>query len=397
VSGPKSVSYAVDTEALRQEREAARLASERRALAERERELAAQIRAEAARHGDSITAPPRLATLSATGTLDEQSRAVVQRRAELEGIAQRLQDEAARARRRSLAAVLDAVVQPGPATDIAADRSVERMRRRQVAQATSDEAIDDLRATVTRLCERLRADADPDDADRVVRLAAICLAENGRQARLTVDELRAAVDGANARVVASAARLAVVEGWQARLAGIETPGAVALSDQIALVRRGKAALAAAERERIEQAVAAVEAQAERDFAFATMASTLDELGYDVGESFGTVLVEDGFTDVRRADWPGYAVRIRAGSDGRSLRFNVVRGRTGAPTVRDNEVEVAWCSSLGDLRHRLRDAGVATELTSALPPGSVPLQVVEEVGLRPAARTVRRSLNQDVAG
>lgn len=117
------------------------------------------------------------------------------------------------------------------------------------------------------------------------------------------------------------------------------------------------------------------------FALAVTAECLEELGYELGETFAS-LADGQPAMLRRADWPGYGVQLRSSPDRGDIGLNVVRTASlpGDP-VRDLEIEEAFCQDVAVLLAAASDRGVAAQLRRALPAGTLPLQVVPDEVLR----------------
>jgi hypothetical protein len=380
VSGPKSVSYAVDPAVLRRQQALVWLNAQRATLVQRELALAAVIRSERARHGEAVNQLPRLAMLDATGSVEQQEREVAERSRQLADLERRAEQEAAGARRAQMTRALDGVLVVA-ATEATPDGSIERMRARQAkAGEASYRPGADLSETVERNLARLAAGASPEAAESVVALASEALeASSEARAALVVQSLRAAIDAENRRVAARAQARARAAAWRERLAAYAGPAVEGAFAELDAAGASAEGVTDELDRRLQQLADAEEARAARDYTVASVADVLDELGYEVGESFDSVLVQDGYADIRRGDWPGYAVRVRLSDERPALMFNVVRGEAAATqAVRDHEVETAWCSSLDDIRTRLGEAGVRTGLTRSLPAGAQAVQIVGDL-------------------
>jgi hypothetical protein len=110
------------------------------------------------------------------------------------------------------------------------------------------------------------------------------------------------------------------------------------------------------------------------YASASIAEALEELGYVVGESFSTLLVQGAMAVAAKP--PGdYGVRFTL-RDG-SVRSHVVRSSQVARSrEEDVEQEEFWCGSLRELSARLGNRGVRLRNTFALLPGSAEVPEVD---------------------
>jgi hypothetical protein len=395
------VSYVVDAAVVRRQQEAARLAAEGSALARREQRLRARVVAERARHGEAISEVGPLAAIDA-GATHERLREDLRRRAqELDALERRVDDEATGARRAHMLRALDSVVDVA-AVEVGPDRSVERLRARQAARAqeAAAPAAPPLRDTLERVCGRLDAQASADVADTVAALAAETLevAHLPTRTAIALDRLRQMIQVENERVARARRTQDQVRERLRRLDGLPGPEAEAVRIELRRAAEREEPVGAELDALVARALERAEEAAARDVALTSIQTALGDLGYAVGEAFDTVLIRDGYADVHRADWPGYAVRVRLDGDRPAMVFNVVRSPSadGGP-LRDAEVETAWCDSLARVRETLDEEGVRTELTRAAPPGAVPLLVDARPGRRADPRRCRPPATAGRAG
>jgi len=111
--------------------------------------------------------------------------------------------------------------------------------------------------------------------------------------------------------------------------------------------------------------------------------TLKDLGFAVEPIAHTLFVDGGVAHFTRADWDGYAVRMRASPAGATLNFNVVR-EAGAPGTIDAgarrqidaRAEDAWCAQIPRLTQTLEQRGIRLKVTRMLGAGEAPVQEVK---------------------
>lgn len=111
------------------------------------------------------------------------------------------------------------------------------------------------------------------------------------------------------------------------------------------------------------------------FAVAAIESSLENIGYAVGDGFTVSVASPSGTIVPLPGRSDYGVRIRE-EQGR-FDFNVVRFGDGQDQqARDLDAETSWCQDLEKLRVRMERAGVAMPVERRNDPGSVPVQVLD---------------------
>ena len=301
--------------------------------------------------------------------LDERADAIA---AALAGLAEGLADTAQ--------ADLSAVLAGG--TSARAQLEAHAARIRLAGAAPDDVAT--RRATVERVLARLVRGTDealPADIDA---LAAEILASGG------------AVSDARAEALASELRLRVLRHNDARAAGEadrKTAEALidalpadealdALRDALAdaaagaapltadLAGRARAAIAAAEKGRLDAAAALV------------LEQSLKDLGYEVEEIADTLFAAGGLAHFRKAGWGDYHVRLRVDAQRGAMNFNVVRAGTAGEDrrIEDMMAEERWCAEFPQLFATLAARGLKVEVTRLLQAGEVPVQVVDAASL-----------------
>jgi hypothetical protein len=101
----------------------------------------------------------------------------------------------------------------------------------------------------------------------------------------------------------------------------------------------------------------------------------------------TAWAEQGKVVVRKPTESVYGIELSAPKTAAPVQVRVIAGGTqGRSKQRDNEVEEAWCAEFGRLRSMLGDAGFATSLAVANPPGKVP---IKEMPANVTSRQARR--------
>src|SRR4051794_9445920 len=387
MSGPKSVSYVVISQAELDERERRRLSATLAEVVAREQRLAARAVAEREQHGDAVALPARVAAHVSTagdvrvlsGRVEEAARSVREAEARL----QRQVGSAWSAR------ITGALSLGGgsarSASDALANRGATSAPQEKDRRAET-------RAAVERVVARLSGDAGDEAVSRIEAAAQAALrAGEAQGAEMALGALREEVRRTNETIERDAARVAALEALREELDGLEHPEAVTVRTLIDAAREVGGEADGELARRVGAARKAAEREEDRRFAAATVEQCLDELGYEVGGSFDTLLVNQGFADVRRPEWRGYAVRVRAGGGSSDLRFNVVRGAAGGDThQRDEEVEEEWCTRLPDLLEQMRTHGLGASVVRRIPAGELPVQVVADLDTAaPAGATAER--------
>lgn len=241
--------------------------------------------------------------------------------------------------------------------------------------AAQPATAEEVAATIDRLLGRLRADVPA--ARRVgveTALARLTGASDAQEQRRWVIELRHAVDEANrdaARRVRDGdrARLLLADLAQlddppeALVAALEEVllGGVPLHDELAV--------------QVRAVVVAGQAAKEAAVVAATVGHVLRSLGYEVDETFDTVLAHDGLAHVGvdEPGWRDHGVRVRLDRHRRKVGFHLVRaaGRADA-AERDVQLEADWCEDVPALLDGVAARGVRLELTARTEPGQLPV-------------------------
>jgi hypothetical protein len=383
MSGPKSYSYQVDEALVRQRQEEARLQVRARALERETAELAARIAAAAGRHA-GISSAPRLPGLRRAGDHSARRREQDERAAELGRLARRLDDEVRRVRQGALIEALGSLGR-GSAEGRSSRYDAPAARSARPAPGPSaEEELASRRATIERVMGRIPEGADEAIVADLETEALAALADpDARQAEQRIAAMRLTIDQERDRQRAVQRFETSRSAWRERLDPVDPTCAAALATLAAATPTADGMLPPGLEEMLEQAESAAAADATRRCAAEALEQAFAELGYDVGSAFDSVLLDQGFADVRRAEWPGYAVRIRLGTGEPELRVNVVRGAADARQERrDVEVETEWCAAVPELLTHMASLGVQAQLTSALDPGARAVQVVEDLAARP---------------
>ncbi|OJU80554.1 MAG: hypothetical protein BGO11_07475 [Solirubrobacterales bacterium 70-9] len=213
-----------------------------------------------------------------------------------------------------------------------------------------------------------------------------------------VDSLRLLVQRANGAVRGRRERERALDDQEARLHGFDGPEAGAVRELIAALRGAAVELPDDLDRRVGSALELEGRAQEAGYVASELQRALGELGYELGPDFETVLVDQGFTDFSRPEWPGYAVRVRVGGRPPHLDFNVVRGASDRidQASRDREVETEFCDGQGAVLAKLEKGGILADRTRVVGPGEMPIEIVaagapeesREVS-RPAARERER--------
>lgn len=371
MSGPKSYSYSVRAAALAEARERQSLRDSLARIATERATLAAEIEEARRVYKDDVSA------------IDSGSSAV-DRQLSLESLRSKVQtdgDGLARQRSRfrsELASAARAVLVAGvdlevDAEVVSAERALESHRA-----ATANRGPDQRDREIARLVAKLAPD-EHTDTSSIHRAVTTAQAAEGARADLALDALRVAVSNAN-RLVAERERAGeVVRELLARLDGFSDELVASTRARIlAAARLGVIGEDLRDLERLaEETIGAAYKQEERRYVADELASSLEQLGYVVSDGFQTALVSEGFVDVRRSDWDGYAVRVRAPQTQRSIGFNVVRGPAWRvdQEAQDIDVERAWCNDVSQIETQLQAVGVAIAQTAHALPGAVRMQEV----------------------
>jgi len=391
VSSSVSYAYRVKEEEMRRRRElAAALDALRAASARYER-----VRERAAEHqeawGEAISIPRLL----------REDRSMTDA-ASVRAATAALEREAAAAERRLQEEVVDARVAAlrGGLVPIGAEVAVERARERRAAAARrTSEADDAVEETLARLLSHLDGEADETAVAAIEATAELARGSHSASGReQAVDSLRLLVQRANGAVRGRRERERALDDQEARLHGFDGPEAGAVRELIAALRGAAVELPDDLDRRVGSALELEGRAQEAGYVASELQRALGELGYELGPDFETVLVDQGFTDFSRPEWPGYAVRVRVGGRPPHLDFNVVRGASDRidQASRDREVETEFCDGQGAVLAKLEKGGILADRTRVVGPGEMPIEIVaagapeesREVS-RPAARERER--------
>jgi hypothetical protein len=133
---------------------------------------------------------------------------------------------------------------------------------------------------------------------------------------------------------------------------------------------------------LKRLIAEEQARAVQSAAAEILERTLKDLGFAVEPIAHTLFMEGGVAHFTRAEWNGYAVRLRASPATASLNFNMVReaGATAADpaAVRnlDARTEEAWCAQIPRLTRTLEQRGIRLKVARMLGAGEAPVQEVK---------------------
>ena len=158
---------------------------------------------------------------------------------------------------------------------------------------------------------------------------------------------------------------------------------------------GEARIGDSLRRRSESVRQRVERRLDEQYANQAARAALTDLGYEVEEEgFATLFVEGGEVHFQRAGWGDYFVSMKVDtSDGR-MNFRVMRTENDDESVtrerqlQDKEMETSWCNEYPDLIATLAHRGISTKSIRRLPPGAVPVQVVQPANTKMAQRKRR---------
>lgn len=380
MSGPKCAHYEV-VDAAEIERRAHKAASDRilHAVAAFGR-LAADTEHARIQWGETIdpAEAPRLAvpagSQAATALAEKLERHLRQAEA-------RLEEQVRSARKAAIGKRLAAA---RGSTGTTRGRRVTAADRPDQSERASAADVGPTQDDVERIVGRLRGDVDDAVAEAVAAHAAeILRTDNPVRAATLLSALRTDVQRGNEQAAERHTNRVAVNALLTELAGCHDDTCDRLRERLdGHLSAGTGATEALRRE-VRTAAEAARARADRSFALDVTTQCLRDLGYEVEKSFDTLLAEDGVAEVRRGEWPGYAVRLRVDEAEGTLNFNVVRSE-GAPaiTARDVEVETSWCEDYAALAAEASTAGVELTMLRHEAPGARPVQVVSD---RPAAR------------
>ena len=107
---------------------------------------------------------------------------------------------------------------------------------------------------------------------------------------------------------------------------------------------------------------------------------LEDLGYEVEPVESTLFVKGGVVHFRKSGWDdGYFVRMRVDGDTEKMNFNMVRVTQNADVQddlsKDITMENAWCADFQRVNDTFKSRGVSTKVERHLAAGELPVQKV----------------------
>ncbi|WP_441249533.1 hypothetical protein [Kitasatospora sp. McL0602] len=268
------------------------------------------------------------------------------------------------------------------ATAVFADVAGPAAERRLIDAAelfAEPTGVEEIEQTVTRVLSRLLPDCDEGDrAAAQLAAARVAGAAGPDEARSWLTETRLRVQRANAGAEAKRRDAGEAVGLLHDLVNARGADADPVRALLAEVVAGRRTLDEALRRRVSGCQAAVEAEAEQRYVVNTVTDALTDLGYEVGQGFETLTVSNGALRLSRSEWPEHAVNLVVDQQSGQLRTAVVRTAAGGGddgSRLDVEREEQWCEDFHELRGRLAQAGLSTEIQVAAPPGQVPVPLV----------------------
>lgn len=371
MSGPKGGGYVISAE-VRQQRELAR-AREAGRVAEAELRAAIRDVREEQAHLDDLEVPIPAPLSAPPEDADiEDVRAYTDG---LNALRANLRRDLAVAHRRRRGALVAAHL-----------RDAGEVRDRITAADVLDdipahlEPTDQRQATLDRLLSRLRDDVGTTDLDAIEEAAHRLLdATTGPDERRWEADVRHRIDTAN-----RTARQREQDHERARhlLADLRAIGHDVPPDLdaalVAVLEQGHE-LSDGLVERVRDTVRSAADAADARIVTEAVGDVLTELGYDVGESFDTVLMRDGRTHIRGQDerWRDHGVRVRLDPERRELVFHVVRAADRPQdAAQDRALELDWCEDLATVIDDIAHRDVGLTLTTATAAGAVPVPPIE---------------------
>lgn len=169
-----------------------------------------------------------------------------------------------------------------------------------------------------------------------------------------------------------------------------------LSRQLCRIIAGQEQMTDDLRQRVTGLHEAAEQDFDRQVASEVIKDTLKELGYHVGESFNTLLVDGGAVHFQRPTWGKYYVRMRINPQTEELRVHLVKdnqpgNNPGMESEKDLAMESAWCADYHNLMQTLQDKGIVTTSIHHLAPGAVPVPLMHPLASPSRERENRRDL------
>jgi hypothetical protein len=348
---------AADAYAARQQRRRQARARLDRARTEYEA-LCERVAAERDRHGPMITPPPPPPPVAdGVEGADAAITAIGQLAAAVE---ERLRVELSSARTTAVLA--------GLAADLA---DLRQATSAAAPRGHAAERHEELTETVRRVFERLDLDVSPTSWEEISGRARAVLIARPESVRMLLDDLRYSVQRANDAVTARRRELADLHQRLDRFEG----------DAIEAARRRLYAAAddpepdwPALTDAVNAAIDQVAVEARDTHVAQALAQALEEVGCEVEEGFGTLLVSGGIAHLRPAGLGEFAVRVRRppGQADGTLRFNMV---TASDQELGADTEQAWCSTLDELLPILTALGVTAHVRGRSEIGEIGAQRV----------------------
>ncbi|WP_416520564.1 hypothetical protein [Streptomyces achromogenes] len=252
-------------------------------------------------------------------------------------------------------------------------------------------ASEEVEQTLTRVLSRLLPDCDEGHRAEAQQAAArVAEAATTDEARTWLTETRLRVQRANA---AAETRRREAGEAIALLHDLDNArDADSVRDMLTEVVAGRRTLDEPLRRRVADCQAAAEAEAEQQYVVNTVADALTDLGYQVSQGFETLTVANGALRLSRSEWPEHAVNLVVDQQSGQMRTAVVRTVAGGgddDAHIDVEREEQWCQDFHELRDRLAQAGLSTDVQVAVPPGQVPVPLA----VSPVAPSMRAQARQ----
>jgi hypothetical protein len=382
LSGPKSGEYHVVSAAeLRRRRIAAAKDRYSRVLATVQ-ELQSALSAARATYGDLPVSVPQV-TVSHAGEAEDWDRASDTLSAGL-GTAQRQLEETVRAARlRMLSA---------EGSRVSSVLVEEHRTPRSAKSAVTESAASD--AMLTSVVGRLPAGAPADIVGRCKALVRGFRESSSQSEKAQVlDGIRHLVQVEQDRQARITRNSAIIDELYRELDGLSNDTVDTLRGVLKGLDRASA-LPDGLHGRVAAAKAAAEAERDREFALATAAKALAELGYALGEDFRTAVPSSGaLVELPHSSRHGLRIRER----NQRLMLNVVRfdqdGRRDP--LADKDAEESFCRDFAQLKKKMHEEGVDLHMLRADAPGQTPIQVLQdESQVRRSARYANAPIKRE---
>lgn len=263
-----------------------------------------------------------------------------------------------------------------------------------VARAHPD-AVFEMREQALALVRQLVASEQSPIPDEIeTKLGELVTVSDEREAAALTLEIRSMVERFRAMRTAEKAEA------QRILASIPSEAHAALDDVRQRLRQtatGVERLTDAVRDAARTALAAYteERRIMRESAAAIIRTSLENLGYVVEPVEHTLFVRGGTVHFRKAGWgDGYYMRLRV--DEQHMNFNMVRVDDEAVAVSDTTdvvMENAWCDGFSRVQDAFADAGLRTSVTRHLAAGDKPVQRVTADSLNATFWVEQRAAQQ----